>query len=223
MIAAGGLSVLLGVLFTIGFVHHVRELNIPAEDVRSETFAVAAKYHARRCRARQRIGELRILLLLAPRAHDVSPRPVGAGLRHGGVGRGRRLRIGPHVPGHRATGCVTPWIDGATPAPALTFTSSVPTSARSRRRHGNAHSLRSGSFRARRRWASTRCWCSARRDQPCEVAEIPRCRRAPADEPHVSVDRGPTGRRGGPDFHMVRVLRSHGVHASPAPSRNVAR
>jgi hypothetical protein len=45
-IAAGALSALLAVLFTIGFVHHVRELNIPAEDVRSETFAVAAKYRA---------------------------------------------------------------------------------------------------------------------------------------------------------------------------------
>ena len=41
---AGVTSALLAVLFAIGFVHHVRELNIPAEDVRSETFAVSTKY-----------------------------------------------------------------------------------------------------------------------------------------------------------------------------------
>jgi len=45
-VTAGVASVVLAALFTIGFVHHVRELNIPAEDVRSETFAVSAKYRA---------------------------------------------------------------------------------------------------------------------------------------------------------------------------------
>ena len=42
--AAGVVSAVLAGLFAIGFVHHIRELNIPAEDVRSETLAVAAKY-----------------------------------------------------------------------------------------------------------------------------------------------------------------------------------
>lgn len=41
--AAVALTVALATLFTIGCVHYVRELNIPAEDVRSETFAVAAQ------------------------------------------------------------------------------------------------------------------------------------------------------------------------------------
>jgi len=45
-VSAGVVSVVLAVLFTLGFVHHVRDLNIPAEDVRSETLAVSAKYRA---------------------------------------------------------------------------------------------------------------------------------------------------------------------------------
>ena len=43
---AGVVSAVLAVLFAIGFVHHIRDLNIPAEDVRSETLAVSAKYRA---------------------------------------------------------------------------------------------------------------------------------------------------------------------------------
>jgi hypothetical protein len=45
--AAAVLAVAFAVLFVIGCVHYVRQLNIPAEDVRSETLAVAAHYTAR--------------------------------------------------------------------------------------------------------------------------------------------------------------------------------
>jgi hypothetical protein len=38
--------VVLAALFTIGCVHYVRDLNIPAEDVRSETVALAAQLRA---------------------------------------------------------------------------------------------------------------------------------------------------------------------------------
>ena len=45
--AAGVVAVALAVLFTAGCVHYIRQLNIPSEDVRSETFAVAAQQRAR--------------------------------------------------------------------------------------------------------------------------------------------------------------------------------
>ncbi len=44
--AAGVVAVALAVLFAAGCVHYIRQLNIPSEDVRSETFAVAAQQRA---------------------------------------------------------------------------------------------------------------------------------------------------------------------------------
>jgi hypothetical protein len=44
--AASAVTVTLAALFTIGCVQHVRDLNIPAEDVRSQTLAVAAQLRA---------------------------------------------------------------------------------------------------------------------------------------------------------------------------------
>jgi len=44
--AAAVLSVVLASLFAIGCVHYIRDLNIPAEDVRSETLALAAQLRA---------------------------------------------------------------------------------------------------------------------------------------------------------------------------------
>ena len=65
-------------LFVVGFHAYIRELNIPAEDVRAETRGRASVRTRADVVAREQVGQLRLLVLLAARRTCVSPRTTPA-------------------------------------------------------------------------------------------------------------------------------------------------
>ena len=106
---------------------YIRSAQHPAEDVRSETFAVAAQRRAARRGARQRVGELRLLLLLAARSHDVPQRPLRARDSAPRLPASTRSTFRRARTRTCATACVKRWNDGAGPGPAAACTSSART------------------------------------------------------------------------------------------------